>query len=127
MNINPLKSLDVSRKVIDTMGKDAMCFNDREDGISCMNPINKKIYQATSGGTSVSRVINTPPSFDYQQEDFKVKVVNDNCRITTAGLGKEKEMSVLMCYKDNEHPELLDIGDNMKEMSEKIDEFIESI
>ena len=120
-------SFVVSREVINMMGKEALCFNDRKDGIACMNPITKKIYQATSGGTSVSKAVDAPPSFDFEQEDLKVKVINNNCRITTAGAGKEKEMSVLMCYKDNEDPDFLDIGNNMKMMDKKLDEVVKTI
>jgi len=108
------------------MGKEALCFNDRVEGIACMNPATKKIYQATDGGISVSKSVNTPSEFDFEEDKFKVKVINDNCRITTAGDGDD-EMSVLMCYKDNENSDLLDIGDNMKEMDEELEKSLRSI
>lgn len=117
---------EMNKKLIDIMGVETMCFNDRDDGMACMNPATKKIYQATYNGTSVSKSVPTPPDYDYEDQEFKVKDINAQCKITTAER-EGREQSVLMCFTDKENADFSKLEKHLKNMDKMLDETLKSI
>jgi len=118
------RGLDEIKKVLDTIGENTECMPDmRDNGVFCVNRERDKIYQVTEDGTSVSKMRVSPPeSYDYERNGIKIKEIDENCRISTT-----ENVTLLMCYKDNEDPKFLDIGSNLASMDKKLDDVLKGI
>ena len=124
-------ALTVANQIADiTHG--SQCYPDlRDGGIFCHNRETNKIYQATTEGTSVAKMYMDPPeSYDFERNGILIKQINEKCQLSTSnGIieGKPIETTLLLCYKDNVDPNRLDIGDNMVEMNNALDEALSKI
>jgi hypothetical protein len=94
--------------------------NPNGDGFTCVNRGKDKIFQVTSSGSSVSTQVGAPNSYDGEGDQFKVKGVDKNCRITTPRRGEDPP-SVLMCYKSNDMDPAA-AGINLVEMNDRLDD-----
>lgn len=114
------KIAGVTKKITEIVGPTSQCIPDhQEGGVTCINESEEKIYQVTKQGTSVSKLgVNVPDAFDIERDGIKMKGINDNCSIST----KDDQYAIMMCYTHNSDPYLLDAGDNMEEMNEKLND-----
>lgn len=116
------KGIKAGKKAWDVIGKDAECAPMDKKGLFCLNKNEKKVFQVTVDGSSVSKFnIPKPNDYDFERNGFKIKVLNENCRISTANEGNDAETTIGICYKENVDPFLVDIGDNLEEMNKMLD------
>lgn len=119
------EGIKAGKKVWDVIGNDAQCNPFDAEGLFCLDQNNNKVFQITVGGSSVSKLnIPEPKDYDFEQNGFKVKVLNEHCRVSTANKEGENRNTVAICYKDNVDPFLTDIGDNLEEMNKMLDDLL---